>query len=452
MPAYKNRENGSWYVVTQYTDWTGSRKPKCKRGFSTKREAQEWEQKFQQQSAGDLDMSFEAFCEIYTKDLKARLKESTWQTKENIIQKKLLPCFGKRKICEITTKDVIAWQNEMLAYRDKNHKPYSQTYLKTLHNQLSAVFNHAVRFYDLHANPAAKAGNMGNEERKEMLFWTKEEYLKFSEEMMDKPVSYYAFQMLYICARLDARYEVQFLLSVSSGCLFAATVLLFFAYSHQGKKERQTMQIQSELNRLQTEQSYYQILDQQNQELMIYAHDAKKHLAAIQALNEDPAIDSYVTKLSEQLRDYSKIRSGGNKLLDVMLHKYDIDCKMRDITFEYDVKVCNLSQLEDIDLVAILGNLLDNAVTASEQSTEKYISLTTVYRNRYSVIIVSNSCDTPPKQSGHHLISTKSGAGLHGFGMKSVAKSIKKYDGDYEWEYDEERHLFTVTVMVSAAS
>ena len=50
MPAYKNKENGSWYVVTQYTDWTGSRKPKCKRGFSTKREAQEWEQKFQQQS------------------------------------------------------------------------------------------------------------------------------------------------------------------------------------------------------------------------------------------------------------------------------------------------------------------------------------------------------------------------------------------------------------------
>ena len=99
-------------------------------------------------------MSFEAFCEIYTKDLKARLKESTWQTKENIIQKKLLPYFGKRKICEITTKDVIAWQNEMLAYRDKNHKPYSQTYLKTLHNQLSAIFNHAVRFYDLHANPA----------------------------------------------------------------------------------------------------------------------------------------------------------------------------------------------------------------------------------------------------------------------------------------------------------
>lgn len=197
MPAYKNKDNGSWYVVTQYTDWTGERKPKCKRGVATRREALEWEQKFQQQSAGDLDMSFEAFVEIYTTDLKARLKESTWQTKEHIIQTKILPYFGKRKINEITTKDVIAWQNELLAYRDEKHKPYSQSYLKTLHNQLSAIFNHAVRFYDLRSNPAAKAGNMGSEERKEMLFWTKEEYQKFAEEMMDKPISYYAFQMLY---------------------------------------------------------------------------------------------------------------------------------------------------------------------------------------------------------------------------------------------------------------
>ena len=197
MPAYKNKENGSWYVVTQYTDWTGERKPKCKRGFATRREALEWEQKFQQQSAGDLDMSFEAFCEIYTNDLKARLKESTWQTKENIIKTKLLPYFGKRKINEITTKDVIAWQNELLAYRDEKRKPYSQTYLKTLHNQLSAIFNHAVRFYKLSENPARVAGAIGEKEGGEMSIWSEEEYHRFAEAVMDKPVSYYAFQMLY---------------------------------------------------------------------------------------------------------------------------------------------------------------------------------------------------------------------------------------------------------------
>ena len=199
MPVFKNESNGTWYVMARYVNWKGERKQKCKRGFATKKEAQEWERMFQLQNSSDMDMSFEAFTELYIRDMKSRLKENTWLTKEHIIRTKILPYFGKLKISEISTKEVIAWQNEMLAYRDEKKKPYSQTYLKTLHNQLSAIFNHAVRYYELRSNPAAKAGNMGSEEHKEMLFWTKEEYKKFSFEMMDKPVSFYAFEMLYWC-------------------------------------------------------------------------------------------------------------------------------------------------------------------------------------------------------------------------------------------------------------
>lgn len=253
----------------------------------------------------------------------------------------------------------------------------------------------------------------------------------------------------HICALPSMDYHVQFLLSLASICIFASSILLFITYSHQLKATSLSLQMKSELNRLQTEQSYYQILDQQNQQLMIYAHDAKKHLAAIQALNDDPQISSYVKKLSEQLADYTRNCHSGNKLLDVMLHKYTIDCEMRGIQFEYDVKVCNLSQLDDIDLVAILGNLLDNAVTAAEKSAEKTVSLNTVHRNSYSIIILGNSCDTPPKQSGSRLISTKSDTSLHGFGLKSVEKTIRKYQGDYEWEYDAERRSFNVTVMIA---
>ena len=199
MPVFKNEDNGTWYVMARYVNWKGERKQKCKRGFATKREAQEWERMFKLQTSSDLDMSFEAFTELYINDVKNRLKENTWLTKEHIIRTKILPYFGKLKISEISTKEIIAWQNEMLAYRDEKKKPYSQTYLKTLHTQLSAIFNHAVRYYELRSNPAAKVGNMGSEEHKEMLFWTKEEYKKFSFEMMDKPVSFYAFEMLYWC-------------------------------------------------------------------------------------------------------------------------------------------------------------------------------------------------------------------------------------------------------------
>ena len=199
MPVFKNEGNGTWYVMARYVNWKGERKQKCKRGFVTKREAQEWERKFQLQNSADLDMDFEAFTELYANDVKNRLKENTWLTKEHIIRTKILPYFGKMKISGIGTKEIIAWQNELLAYRDEKHNPYSQTYLKTVHNQLSAIFNHAVRYYDLRSNPAAKAGNMGSEEHKEMLFWTKEEYKRFADEMMDKPVSFYAFEMLYWC-------------------------------------------------------------------------------------------------------------------------------------------------------------------------------------------------------------------------------------------------------------
>ena len=197
MAAFKNEKNGTWYVQFRYTDWKGERQQKFKRGFATKREAQEWEREFLMQKQADVTMSFESFAELYEKDVKPRLKENTWLTKESIIQKKILPYFAKRRLCDITAKDVIEWQNEIRKLTDKSGRKYSQTYLKTVHNQLSALFNHAVRYYGLKSNPAAIAGNMGTEERKEMQFWTLEEYKKFSEAMMDKTISFYAFEMLY---------------------------------------------------------------------------------------------------------------------------------------------------------------------------------------------------------------------------------------------------------------
>ena len=199
MPAYKDKAKGTWYASFYFENWTGKKEKKMKRGFKTKREALEWERTFLQQQTADLDMTFESFVALYAADVKGRIKENTWGTKEHILYKKLVPYFGKRKMSEIGSKEVMAWQSEMLNYRDKNGKPYSPVYLKTLHNQLSAVFNHAVRHYNLKANPAAQVGNMGKAKGREMLFWTKAEYLKFADAMMDKPLSYYAFEMLYWC-------------------------------------------------------------------------------------------------------------------------------------------------------------------------------------------------------------------------------------------------------------
>ena len=199
MAAYKDEQRGTWYVSFHYYDWTGKNCRKVKRGFKTKREATEWERHFRMKEAADLDMTFEEFVQVYTRDMKPKLKHNTWLTKEHILRTKLLPYFKDKKMRDIRPKDIIQWQNEQISYRDEKGKPYAPTYLKTLQSELSALFNHAVRFYELKSNPVVKAGPLGKGKAEEMLFWTKEEYLKFIEAVKDKPYSYHAFQILYWC-------------------------------------------------------------------------------------------------------------------------------------------------------------------------------------------------------------------------------------------------------------
>ena len=199
MAVYKEKQSNTWRVIYRYTDWTGERKQTQKRGFKTKREAQAWEHEQLNKVSSDLDMTFEGFVSRYAEDTKTRLKENTWASKEHIIRTKLLPYFGKLKMNNITAHQIITWQNELMKHANKSGEKYSPVYLRSIHSQLSAIFNHAAKYYGLRENPCKKAGCMGKKKNRELQFWTKEEYLKFAEVMMDKPLSFYAFEMLYWC-------------------------------------------------------------------------------------------------------------------------------------------------------------------------------------------------------------------------------------------------------------
>ena len=199
MSVYKDKKYNTWRVVYRYVDWTGKMKQCQKRGFKNKRDAVKWEKETLDRLNGNTDMRFASFVERYTEDMKPRLKENTWHTKEHVIRTKFLPYFGKRKLSEIKSQDILRWQNELTTHTDENGKPFSPVYLRSVSSQLSCLFNHAVKYYGLPANPVKKAGHMGTKKSREMLFWTREEYEKFSEAIMDKPLAYYAFEMLYWC-------------------------------------------------------------------------------------------------------------------------------------------------------------------------------------------------------------------------------------------------------------
>lgn len=192
MPVYKDKERYTWFCKFNYKDWRGETKTKLKRGFRTKKEAQKWEREFLQVQQTDMDMEFSKFVDVYFTDKAPRLKERTIETKRIMLDTRIIPYFGKLRMNAIKPADIMKWQNDMM---DQGYKP---TYLRMLQNQVTAVFNHAERFYGLKENPCKKIDKMGKANAKELNFWTKEEYDRFIQSFDEKEEMYrLMYQMLF---------------------------------------------------------------------------------------------------------------------------------------------------------------------------------------------------------------------------------------------------------------
>ncbi|MBA9087511.1 integrase [Fontibacillus solani] len=193
MPVYKDEKRGTWYAKFNYTDWTGENKQKLKRGFKTQREAKAYERDFMERSQASPDMTFGNLVQLYMEDCKSRLKPTTYAGKEFLITTKLLPYFENTPINKIEPSSIRRWQNELISHENN----YSQTYLKTVHNQASAIFNFACKYYKLPSNPARICGAMGKKNADSMSFWTTDEFKKFIPAVSDKPISKAIFELLF---------------------------------------------------------------------------------------------------------------------------------------------------------------------------------------------------------------------------------------------------------------
>lgn len=178
MPVYQDKTTKTWFVKLYYTDYTGTRKQKLKRGFKLQREAKEWERQFLERQQGQPDMTFQTLYDLYAADLKAHTKRSTYQSCFCIIEKHILPYWKNKKITEITPADVRKWQGEII------RKDLSEHYKHTINHTLSLLFNFAVRYYRLQANPCSLVKSIGKEQRS-LNFWTLEEFKAFLPTVED---------------------------------------------------------------------------------------------------------------------------------------------------------------------------------------------------------------------------------------------------------------------------
>lgn len=196
MPVYKDKKRGTWYCQFYYKDWTGQTKQKRKRGFKREKDAKEWERQFLGTTQKNSDISFPSLVENYFEDLATRLKPTTLETKRSIFETKITPYFKKFKACEIDALAIRRWQNELLNFRDEKGQPYSDTYLRTINNQISAILNYATVYYHLQSNPCKQVGSIGKADAEAMQIWTLDQFEQFIE-CENKHAGHLAFNVLF---------------------------------------------------------------------------------------------------------------------------------------------------------------------------------------------------------------------------------------------------------------
>ena len=195
MPVYKDDERGTWYCEFRYKEINGFTKKKKKRGFKTKKEAVEYERNFLAQLSTKAEtIFFKDFAQIYLKDIKTRIKPSSYNNKEKIFKFKLIPFFENILVGDITPIIIRKWQNEEL----KNN--YKKSYFVTIQKEMSAIMNYAVKFYNLPFNPVERAGQVSDSpllrEKDEIKVWNLKEFNEFIK-YVDNCELYTIFNLLY---------------------------------------------------------------------------------------------------------------------------------------------------------------------------------------------------------------------------------------------------------------
>ncbi len=253
---------------------------------------------------------------------------------------------------------------------------------------------------------------------------------------------------LIISFSLELSYTLKILLSVLCVVMLLVVIGSCMVQQRETQRDEELSELRAIKQAQETENKYFEILERQNNNLRVYAHDTKNHLQAIRNMTDDENIIEYLERLTADLNKYSRQASSGNHNLDVIINKYITECEIKGVSFDYDIRLSNLSGIQMFDLVSILGNLLDNALESAEKTEKKSIRLQTDHRNTYDVIVITNSCDVKPLAHGDNLKSSKANKKQHGLGIKSIKSALVNYDGDYNWEYDEENKEFISTVMI----
>lgn len=252
----------------------------------------------------------------------------------------------------------------------------------------------------------------------------------------------------YITYQMELTRNMSVMWIVSCICALVSNVLVFIIYEYSQKNTKELYELKTIQHQEEQDKKYFEVIDQSNKEMRVFAHDIKNHLTQIRNFDNINAVQAYVDKLVPNVEKFSNTGISKNKMLDLIISKYVTLCESKNIKFDVDVKTANLSYIDDVDLSTLMNNLLDNSIEAVEKTENGYIQVNIFSKSKlYDGLIIKNSCNAPPKAESGELKTTKLDRKSHGIGIKSIKKIIKKYNAVYGWKYAKDKNMFETDIV-----
>lgn len=220
------------------------------------------------------------------------------------------------------------------------------------------------------------------------------------------------------------------LLIITAVILFAG--LFLFKYQML-KKEKEVLIVRENM----MSEKYHEMLRTYR-----VVHDMKNHLIILQRYEREREwgkLSEYIEEISGELL-YANIRNWtGNGVLDFMISHKKTEAEGKGIKFCIFTTQLTELPFSDNEIIALFGNLLDNAIEACEriQHIDKWIEIKIKKQNFVLFIEVSNSIEEPPMQKKGELVTVKKNRCMHGYGIKSIEKIVEKYDGTFGYQVKE---------------
>ena len=260
----------------------------------------------------------------------------------------------------------------------------------------------------------------------------------------------------YLSFNLNIDRIINLLFTILSLVLLFTNVIVIYIHEKTIHTLIKNTELQLEHQKEKINEEYYANLEKQFDSSNILIHDIKKCLLNIRELSKEldsENIREYIDSIYDgygirELKQYSK-----NKLVNVIVSRYVDLCRKAEIDFSVDIRDVDFHFITDSDLTALLDNLLENAYEAAKSSTKKQIDLRVDYRNENFLLIdLQNASDQKPKVKGNDLITTKQDAGVHGIGLKSISRIVKRYSGNMNYKYDKDHKIFHTSIMLKLSN